>query len=182
MKQLIFTIIIVSSLPSFSQVGDEFPFMETESLSNNFINIPEDTNCIYSLIGLAFSKKSESYLNSWFQPTYVQFIYEPETPSLFAGNYDINCYFVPMFTGAKRPAYKTAMQKVASSIDPKLYPHVLFYKGSLKEYKKALNFDGKDLPYFYVLDPEGNIVYTTSGRYTQSKMQEIINAVEDSWK
>ena len=46
------------------------------------------------------------------------------------------------------------------------------------EFKAALNFDGKDVPYFYVLDPDGYIVYATSGRYTEGKMQEIIDVLD----
>ncbi|MBV6647066.1 MAG: hypothetical protein KI790_16535 [Cyclobacteriaceae bacterium] len=165
----------------FGQVGQEFPYMEGESLTNQVINIPKDVAGKYTLIGLAYSKKSENYLQTWFEPTYNQFIYKPDKPSLFGGNYDVNVYFIPMFTGAKRPAYKSVMKKIQKTIDPKLQPHVLFYKGELKSYKKALNFKGKDVPYFFVLDESGKIIYATSGRYTDTKMREITDKVEDSW-
>jgi hypothetical protein len=176
---LAFTILSFNSL---AQLNIQFPDLEGESLTHEMINIPKDIEGKYALIGLAFSKKSEKFLNSWFNPTYQQFINKPETPSLFAGNYDINVYFVPMFTGAKRPAYEKVMQKVSKTIDPKLYPHVLFYKGSLKEYKKTLDFDGKDLPYFYILDPSGKIIYSTNGFYSDRKMQEITAKLEPAWQ
>ncbi len=149
---------------------------------HEFVNIPNDLQGKYSLLGLAYSKKSENALKTWFSPAYNQFIYEPETPSLFAGNYDLHVYFVPMFTGAKRPAYQKVMNKVEKTIDPKLKPYVLFYKGKLGDYKKSLNFDGKEIPYFYVLDPEGTIIHSTTGRYSDSKMQEIVDLVEPALK
>lgn len=182
MKYAYTLLLLILCLFSWAQVGNSFPEMETESLKNTFINIPEDTKGKYTLLGLAFSKRSENDLQSWFQPAYNQFIYKPETPSLFAGNYDINCYFIPMFSGAKRPAYKRAMKKVGKNLDERLHPYVLFYKGTLRHYKDILNFDGKDVPYFYVLDPEGNIVHATKGKYSDRKMQEIVDAVADSWK
>lgn len=163
-----------------AQVGDPFPPMEAESLTNEFVNIPNDLSDKYSIIGLAYSKKSEDYLKTWFEPAYNQFIYKPEKPSVFNFTYDVHCFFVPMFTGAKRPAYQGVMKKLKKTIDKRLLPYVLFYKGQLKEYKKALNFQGKDLPYFFVIDPDGKIVYTTSGRYTSRKMQEIVNAVDEA--
>lgn len=163
-----------------AQVGNPFPSMEGESLTNEIVAIPNDFDGKYTLIGLAFSKKSEKYLNSWFSPAYNQFIYKPETPSLFAVDYDVNVYFIPMFTGAKRPAYEKVMKKVSETIDERLYPHVLFYKGTLKEYKKALNFRGKDLPYFYILDPDGKIIYTTSGQYTDAKMRAIAEKLDEA--
>lgn len=164
-----------------AQLNIQFPSLEGESLTREFVTLPEDVSGKYTLIGLAFSKKSEKYLNSWFNPIYQSFIYKPEGTSLFAGNYDVNVYFVPMFTGAKRPAYEKVMQKVSGTIDPRLQPFVLFYKGTLKEYKKTLNFDGKDLPYFYILDPNGKIIFSTSGKYTERKMQVITEVLEPSW-
>lgn len=155
--------------------------MEAESLTNNIINLPQDIKGKYSIIGLAYSKKSENDLKTWFSPAYNQFIYKPEKPSLFAGNYDVNVYFVPMFTGAKRPAYKSVMKKVQKDIDPRLQPYVLFYKGQLKAYKQSLKFKGKDVPHFFILDPEGKIIHKASGRYSDSKMQEIVDLVEDAW-
>lgn len=162
-----------------AQSNQQFPSMEAESLDRKLITIPNDLNGKYTLIGLAFSKKSEEYLNSWFQPSFNQFIYKPAKPSLFAVQYDINLYFVPMFTGVKRPAYEKIMENVAKDIDPLLYPHVLFYKGAIKEYKEALNFDGKEVPYFYVLDQTGKIIYSTTGKYTEAKMQQIVNILDN---
>ncbi|MDH5608997.1 MAG: mitochondrial ATPase complex subunit ATP10 [Cyclobacteriaceae bacterium] len=176
-------LISLSLVPFFlaAQVNQTFPYMEGESLTHSIVNLPKDLAGKYSVLGLAFSKKSEDYLKSWFQPAYSQFIYKPETPSLFSGNYDVNVYFVPMFTGAKRPAYEKVMENVSKTIDERLLPYVLFYQGSMKEYRDALGFDGKEIPYFYVLDPAGKIIYTTSGMYTDEKMQEILDVLEPAW-
>lgn len=177
------TLIIIFCLGKASaQVGDIFPLMEGESLLYDTVNIPSDLQGKYSLISLAFSKKSEDDLGSWFNPMYNQFLAEPDPMALFRFEYDMNLYIVPMFTGAKRAAYKGTMKKVQKTVAPELQPYVLFYKGTLKQYKKALNFDGKDVPYFYILDPEGKIIYTTSGKYTPKKMQEIVDKLEPAIK
>lgn len=168
--------LITSTL--LAQVGDKFPAMETESLTNVILDIPSELTDKFSIVGLAYSKKSEDDLKTWFEPMYNQFIYKPENPSVFDFSYDVHCYFIPMFTGAKRPAYQKVMKKLQKTIDKRLLPYVLFYKGPLKEYKKALNFQGRDLPYFYVLNKDSEIVYATSGKYTKAKMQEIVEAVD----
>lgn len=180
MKPFLFFIAMIPMLAS-AQLGDQFPYMEAETLTNQLLNLPEDVQGKHTVIGLAYSKKSEKSLRSWFQPAYQQFIYKPETPSLFAGNYDVNCFFIPMFTGAKRIAYKKSMDKVKKDIDRRLLPHVLFYQGSLKDYKNKLGFDGKDVPYFFILDPDGKIVHATRGAYSDSKMQDILTALDDAW-
>ncbi|MFK7953813.1 MAG: hypothetical protein AB8B73_13290 [Ekhidna sp.] len=180
MKNTLTAVLLLITTLSLAQVGDPFPSMEAETLKNEFVTIPADLSDKYTLIGLAYSKKSEQYLKGWFDPVYNQFIYKPKTPSVFDINFDVHCYFIPMFTGAKRPAYQKVMDKLKKTIDKRVQPNILFYKGQLKEYKEALNFKGNDTPYFFLLNPEGEIIYITSGRYTQTKMQEITDQVRDT--
>jgi hypothetical protein len=126
---------------------------------------------------LAYSKKSEEELNSWFQPVFEKFI--QKTNGLLSGfGYDVNVYFVPMFTGINAAATGTAKRKALKNIDPQLLPYVLFYKGELKPYKESLDFEKKDIPYFFVLDAEGKIIYATSGKYTDAKMDKVENVME----
>jgi len=53
----------------------------------------------------------------------------------------------------------------------------LFYKGSLDPYKKHLK--DKHKPYFFVLDDQGKIVYSTSGRYSEKKLDKIESLVSE---
>lgn len=92
--------------------------------------------------------------------------------------YDVNVYFVPMFTGVNAAATGTAKRKAIKNIDPQLLPYILFYKGELKPYKDALDFEKKDIPYFFVLDAEGKILYATTGKFTEDKMEHIEDVLE----
>lgn len=168
-------VVFVTVFSAQAQKGDQFPALEGESLVHGMVNIPEDVKGRHTLIGLAISKDSETYLKSWFNPIYQQLIKKPDPNSLFAFDYDVNVYFIPMLTGAKRPAYQKVMEKVEKEVDKQLHPHILFFKGTLKEYKEALNIDDKNVPYVYLLDTEGKIVYATSGGYTDAKLQKIID-------
>lgn len=158
-------------------IGKTFPAMTAETVDNKSITLPESVQGKYTLIGLAYSKKSESELNSWFQPVFGKFI--QKSSGLFSGfAYDVNVFFIPMFTGVNAAATGTAKRKAAKNIDPQLLPYVLFYKGELKTYKAALDFEKKDIPYFFVLDPAGKIIYATSGKYSADKMDEIESRIE----
>ncbi|HEY9489593.1 MAG TPA: hypothetical protein VIQ51_14720 [Chryseosolibacter sp.] len=171
-------LLISSCSLSFGQVtGKDFPSMTAETVDDVKVVLPESTKGKYTLIGLAYSKKSEAELNSWFQPVFGKFI--QKSNGLFSGfSYDVNVYFVPMFTGVNAAATGTAKRKAAKNIDPQLLPYVLFYKGELKSYKEALDFEKKDIPYFFVLDPQGKIVFATSGKYSEAKMEEIEENIE----
>ena len=164
---------------SFAQVtGKMFPDMEAETVEDKKVKLPEATKGKYTLLGLAYSKKSEDELNSWFNPVFSKFIQKLD--GLMAGmGYDVNVYFVPMFTGVNAAATGTAKKKAIKNVDPQLLPYILFYKGELKTYKEALDFEKKDIPYFFVLDKTGKIVYATSGKFTEDKLDEIESAIED---
>ncbi|HEY5825508.1 MAG TPA: hypothetical protein VIT44_14130, partial [Cyclobacteriaceae bacterium] len=92
---------------SFAQVvGKVFPDMTAETVEDKKVNLPADTKGKYTLLGLAYSKKSEDELNSWFNPIFSKFI--QKSKGLMAGfGYDVNVYFVPMFTGVNAAATGT---------------------------------------------------------------------------
>jgi hypothetical protein len=180
MKPVLIALLLLFSiqLNSLGQVvGKMFPNMSAETVEDKKVTIPTDALGKYTLVGLAYSKKSEAELNSWFQPVFSKFI--QKTNGLFSGfAYDVNVFFIPMFTGVNAAATGTAKRKAAQNIDPQLLPYLLFYRGELKTYKDALDFEKKDIPYFFVLDPKGKIVYATSGKYSENKMDEIEENIE----
>ncbi|MBS1486148.1 MAG: hypothetical protein JST43_01065 [Bacteroidetes bacterium] len=159
-------------------VGKIFPDMTAETVDSKKVNLPQDVKGKFTLLGLAYSKKSEDELNTWFNPIFGKFIQKP-TGMMEGMGYDVNVYFVPMFTGINAAATGTAKRKAMKNTDPKLLPYILFYKGELKKYKDELSFDRRDIPYFFVLDANGKIVYATDGAYDNSKMDAIETAVDN---
>ena len=163
-------------------IGTKFPEMTTSTADGKEVDLPTDTHGKFTLLGMAFSKKSEDDLNTWMEPVFWKFIDKPEgkVDQLFGNyQYDVNAFFVPMFTGVKTAATRAAKRKALKKMDPRLIPSILFYKGKLKPYKDALDFKKKDIPYFFVLDENGKIIYATSGRYTDEKMAKVEELVSN---
>jgi hypothetical protein len=179
MKKFLLLIVLLASLQfGLAQVvGKQFPDMATETVDDKKVTLPLDTKGKYTLLGLAYSKKSEDELSSWLNPVFSKFVRKLD--GMMAGmGYDVNVYFVPMFTGVNAAASGTAKKKALKNTDPQLLPHILFYKGELKKYKEALDFEKRDIPYFFVLDPQGKIVHATSGAYTDAKMDAVEEVIE----
>jgi len=179
MKRALFACLFgFGSISGFGQViGKQFPDMIAETIEDKKVNLPADIKGKFTLIGLAYSKKSEGELNTWFEPIFSKFVQKPE--GLLAGmGYDVNVFFVPMFTGINAAAEGTAKRKALKNLDPQLFPYILFYKGELKSYKEALDFERRDIPYFFVLNTEGKIVYATSGAFSESKLDAIEDVIE----
>lgn len=175
LKSIFFCFFLILLMQGNAQKGELFPTIEGESLTNKMVILPTDVKGKFTLIGMAWSKKSEEDLESWLVPVYDLFI---DKVTFIPIDYDVNIFFIPMFSGIKQGAYQTVMEKSKQELDPKLAPHVLFYKGSIKEYREKLSLTNKDIPYFFVLDKTGKIVYTTSGEYTPEKldlMEEFIS-------
>jgi ATP10 protein len=178
-KTLIFCLLLLASGLSVAQVvGKTFPTMDAETVEDKKVKLPGDVKGKYTLLGLAYSKKAEDELNSWFSPVFEKFV-RKNTGSLFDGmGYDVNVYFIPMFTGVNAAATGTAKKKALKNVDPQVLPNILFYKGELKQYKEALDFEKKDTPYFFVLDADGKIVYATSGKFSTKKLDDVENVIE----
>jgi hypothetical protein len=159
-------------------IGKTFPDMTAETVEDKKVNLPQDVKGKYTLLGLAYSKKSEDELNTWLNPVYNTFI-RKQTGMIQGFNYDVNVYFIPMFTGINAAATGTAKKKAIKNTDPQLLPYILFYKGELRTYKEALDFERRDIPYFFVLDPQGKIVFATSGAYNDQKMESVEAVIEN---
>ena len=159
-------------------VGKQFPDMVAETVEDKKVNLPADVKGKFTLLGLAYSKKSEDELNTWFSPIFTTFI-QKNTGQMATFNYDVNVYFIPMFTGVNAAATGTAKRKATKNTNPQLLPYILFYKGELKKYKEELDFERKDIPYFFVLDATGKIVYATNGAYSDAKMESIEAILEN---
>ncbi len=183
MKKIIFVLAVVTFVafkPVSGIIGTMFPAMECEDYNGKKVNLPVDTKGKYTLLGMAFSNKSEEDLKTWMNPIYNKFIAEKDNdPFNPAIDYDINLFFVPMFTGANQLTSKQSKEKIKAATAKEMYSNILFYEGA-KTYKEELDFEKKDIPYFFVVDKTGKIVYATSGKYDDSKMEKILDIIEEN--
>lgn len=153
-----------------SMAQKEFPALSGLTLEENTISIPEDSRGKLTMIGMAYSRKAEEMLKTWYTPMYDKFVLKR---GIFDHLYDVNLYFIPMYTGVKKAAYGKTVKKLKESNRKDLFPYILFYKGSLEPYLSELKMDNKNLPYFFLLDEQGKIVYNAKGLFNESKMEKI---------
>jgi hypothetical protein len=177
MKAILLTAGFIGStlLLSTPPVGDMFPELKAETLDDKTITFPADTKGKSTLICMAYSADAETDLRTWYEPTYDKFIAKT---GLMDDMYDVNVYFIPMFTGVKALGADKAKQDMKKTVQEDLQPHVVIYRGELDAYKEKLKMDDKTKPYIYVLDKEGKILFVTSGAYTEDKMDEIDEYIE----
>lgn len=174
----LFIAVIAAQTITAQNIGKQFPPLTGITLEDKEVTIPADTKGKYTLIGMACSKEAEKDLETWLTPAYNKFIAKVKT-DIWENTYDVNFYFIPMFTGVNQAAAGTMKKKVKETTDKELLPHVLFYKGEFAKYRDELGFEDRNTPYFFVLDKSGKIVYAASGRYTYDKMEKVEEAIEE---
>ena len=187
-RKIILSIVVIAAIamafkPKAGVIGTLFPVMECEDYNGKAVNLPIDTKGKYTLICCAFSTAAEPDLKTWINPIYNKFIgkVDASKADVFDAHtdYDVNLYFIPMFTGFNKLASASSKEKIKSKTDKELWPYLLFYDGG-KTYKDELDFKKRDIPYFFVLDKAGKVVYTTSGKYDDNKMEKIIDIFEEN--
>lgn len=170
MIKLLSSIFFLSLFLCAGPEGKVFPELQGEKLTGEQLTIPADLNDKVSIVGMAYSKKSEASLKSWYQTMFDKFVLKR---GIFDDQYDVNLLFVPMFTGGKKAAYNASMNKMKESNREDLYPYLLFYKGGLEPYVSTLEMENKDQAYLFIIDQEGKILYSTKGLFQERKMEEI---------
>lgn len=176
MKALFVTIAAATLLNAAdAPVGQSFPAMKAESLNDKTVSLPSDTKGKFTIICLSYSEEAESDLQTWFEPAYDKFIAKT---GMMDAAYDVGLYFVPMFVGSKTAALPIVRKRMKAEVQADIQPHILLYKGELEPYKETLKMVDKKKPYIFLLDKTGKIVYTTSGSYTEDKMDAIDDLIE----
>jgi hypothetical protein len=147
--------------------GDNKPFPKISgtTLNGKKINLPEHSKGKMCLVAMASSLKAQNDLNGWVDPIYKS----------IAGNIMIpaEMFFIPMTGGIKGISQVEIEKQLKANIDTALYKYVMIYSGPPADYTKQLNMTDKDKPYFFVVNPRGEITYTTSGAYSDAKLEQI---------
>src|ERR1051326_6385614 len=125
-------------------IGNPFPEISGTTLNDKTVTIPKDTKGKSTIVAIAYSQDAEKELKTWADPAYDKFIAKNELLP-----YDVNLYFIPIFSGAKAALAESAREKFKKENDPDLYPYVLVYHGELEKYKTALQMDKKGSPYIF---------------------------------
>lgn len=158
-----------------AQESEMFPEISGELLTGETFTLPSKADCQAFFVGMAYSKKAEADLETWFQPTFDKFILKK---GLFDGTYHVQPIFIPMFVGFNKAAEKSISKGLAEQTPVEFKTNVMVYRGPLEPYKSELHMSEKELPYLFLVTPEGKILYATEGSFTEKKMEIIADILD----
>jgi hypothetical protein len=152
-----------------------FPEIEGVTLDEKAVSLPF-RNSKYSVIGVAFSRKAEDELKRWSNLIYEVFVKKEKTKDPFdmAEIYDVNFIFIPLIS-----VFRKFSGEFKKRSDEHYWPYIMNpERGGVKQLKSELLVADKDIPYFYVTDPQGVIVARQEGSYSENKMESLESAVK----
>ena len=174
MKTIITLIALVLTL-NISAQKTQFPTLAGHTLEGTAISLPLAGTKKFSIVGICYKRSAEDELKTWIQPMYDVFVAKANSGDFFdvANYYDVNYFFIPLISGFKKAAadFKAATQK-------DLWKNVIDCDTDITLLKTQLKPSDDGTPYFYVIDTNGKIVETVSGKYTEAKMDKIQEAID----
>jgi len=162
------------SLQFRAQKGTIFPDIQGKTLDDKNMSLPLK-NGKYTVLAIAYNRDAEDDLKKWLNPLYNMFIKKPENSNFdMAAIYDVNFVFVPMISGFKKIA-----EDFKKGTDKEFWPYILdTEKTDIKALQARLKITDNKIPYFYILDKDGKIVETESGKYTDNKIDKLEDAID----
>lgn len=173
MKYFTLSVMLVA-FASLLRAQSSFPSVITETIQGETVKVPEAFAGNYALVGVGTGKKAEEALKTWQVPVYNKFVAKT---GLMDGMYDVEICFLPLFTGAMKMAKNQVVKKLEENNEKLILDHVYVYTGDRDPFSD-MGINDKKQPYFYLLNPKGNIVWEGKGAFKQAyfdRIEEILS-------
>ncbi|MDQ3072046.1 MAG: hypothetical protein M3Q97_02100 [Bacteroidota bacterium] len=151
-----------------AQKGEAFPDLSGKTMDGKSVSLPEDTKGKFTLVAIAQSVQAQAALESWLTPVQESLVDNPFFP--------VRLFFVPLLGNGMKEKVE---QKMRDGLDESYFPYILIPDSEPEGIAKTLNMKDKSLPYFFVISPEGEITYITSGTYSEAKLEAITDALSE---
>jgi hypothetical protein len=179
---LICTFALFLATFAHAQVGEMYPTMSGENLQRKDVSLPIKNGKV-TLIALAYSEKSEEDLKAWRPALFDLFIQAPGTDLFDFDPYDGNVKFVVLLMGINKAAAGKVKTKLEENVKDHWKEHIVVVKGKNIDHYPSLDLGKakkeRTKPYFFLLDKNGKIAYTTSGSYTKEKYNELDKKLQE---
>ncbi len=168
-KQILIAAVLLISSVTMAQTGKKFTLLSGKTLNDKVLTLPEAAKGKMTIIGLASSIDAQNDLQSWFEPLDDQnFFSDP----------DVNTFFVAATGGLSAANMKSVKDAGREAVLEEMYDLVMFYSGDKNKLNADLEVKDNKKPCIFVIDAEGKIVFHYEGKYTEKKLDEIIELVD----
>ncbi len=166
MKIILITGILFLTMTSNAQTT--FPEIRAQSLAGERYTFPEQTAGEIALIVVAFKRQSQPYIDQWVK------LWQDH----FGSDNRYTFYEIPMLSSGLRIIRGMIDGGMRSGIPPEKQVHTATYYGPLEKYYQALGITDHSLPYYFLLDQQGQIVWRDSGQLTNEAADRLLQKAQ----
>lgn len=170
-----FAAMILSSF-SFKPLA-VFPGITCTNLKDKQVSLPADIAGKRTVIALMFSTKADKHMQKWAQPLYNSLMADGMGGMMGGNMYNANLCFVGAVKGLAKLALPEMIKKAKKEVNAKYHGNFMYTDTDIDVLTKALNITDKSVPHFIVIEKDGNILYQTSGEYSDTKLNDITGAL-----
>lgn len=156
--------------PALLPAQSRLPDISGETVDGTVVHLPGAANGAWTVVAVVSGKKAQALVEEWFAPAYNRFIVKS---GLFAASYDAELYLVPVFTGKDKAAFGPSMNALRKNVDADIARRVVFLKGDYEALLQALGVTDRNIPYFFTVDPAGQVVHRESGKFDVDKLDAL---------
>ncbi|MFN8578788.1 MAG: hypothetical protein U0354_18320 [Candidatus Sericytochromatia bacterium] len=159
----IFIAFFAINISLFANAQNNFPEIKGEDLTGKLVEIPRDATGKPTFIILGYSYRAREITEKWLQ----------EYERKFSKN--TNFYLVPMMGNkvATKAMSFFINQSMKSGTPVNEHKHVITVYQDLNPIKKSLNFVSNEDVYVYLLDTNGKIIWSETGKFNRKSFYEL---------
>ncbi len=169
---LVFLFILITPSICDSQIIDHF---SGTTISNKKVEIPLIQKDKFSLLFFAISPKSQKDLESWLDPIYQKYIAKT---GIMDDAFDVNVFFVPLIKSTNTSLIELVKRKFRENTQEDFKSHILFLDTPSEKIISDLRLTDQNIPYIFLLNKEGKILFRSSGAYSDEKFDQIDEMIE----
>lgn len=150
--------------------GTKFPSLKASNLEKEGVSIPRDLHGEYNIILVAFQQWHQTLIDDWV----------PKLKMLKEKYPEVDIY--------EFPTLKSSLRLMSFVIDggmrfgipsKKTREHTITLYLDKERFKKQLGIPTESTIYLYMVDKEGNILWSEAGTYSLSKYEKLSSLLEE---
>ena len=92
--------------------------------------------------------------------------------------FDVNVFFVPLIKSTNTSLIELVKRKFRENTQEDFKSHILFLDTPSEKIISDLRLTDQNIPYIFLLNKEGKILFRSSGAYSDEKFDQIDEMIE----
>lgn len=149
------------------QAGQEIPVTKGQTFADKEVSLPSDVRGKVTILVIGFSKSSKVQTGEWGKHVAEE----------FGQDGGVTYYQMPVLESVPRMMRGMVTRSIRNGTAPEMKEHMLPVFEKEEEWKTLVKFSGANDAYVVVLDREGKLAWSGSGKWTEERFATLRTAM-----